>query len=123
MPFRLLLRAVALLATLCTGAAVAAGDDDLASQRQRFSLVWEAAQHGPDLAWRKLAPGLESYPLYPYLELAALKRRIGEVMRAEVEAFLAAWPDTLPAQQLRESFLEELARRSAWKDFVDLYTS
>jgi soluble lytic murein transglycosylase len=110
---------------LVVSAACAAADlaPDLTNQRQRFPLAWETAQHVPGDAWRKLAEGLESYPLYPYLEFAALKRHIGEVQRAEVDKYLAAWPGTLPAQLLRESFLEELARRGAWKDFVDLYTA
>src|SRR5437016_5951581 len=84
---------------LCAGATAV---DDHAGQRERFPLVWEAAQHGPDAAWRALSNGLESYPLYPYLEFAALKTRIGEAKRADIDKFLAAWPGTLPAQLLRE---------------------
>ena len=119
---RYLLHPVFLL--LCAISAQAADTAaELPNQRARFALVWEAAQHGPDPAWRALADGLQSYPLYPYLELAALKRRIGEVKRDEVDKFLATWPGTLPAQQLRETFLEELARRSAWKDYVDFYNA
>jgi soluble lytic murein transglycosylase len=123
MPSRLLYLTFFLLAALSANAADVPAEDDLANQRQRFPLAWEAAQHGPDIAWRKLSAGLESYPLYPYLEFAALKRRIGEVKLTEVEQFLKTWPDSLAAQLLRERFLEELARRSAWKDFVDLYTT
>jgi soluble lytic murein transglycosylase len=104
------------------GAAVGPGTTELANQRERFALVWEVAQHGPDFAWRKLAVGLESYPLYPYLELAALRRRMSELKRPEVDKFLAAWPDSLPAQTLREAFLLELAKRGEWKDFVALET-
>src|SRR5436305_3180060 len=100
---------------------VSATGDDRPAQRERFPLVWEAAQHGPDAAWRVLAGGLESYPLYPYLEFAALKQRIGTVKRDEVDKFLATWPGTLAANLLRESFLEELSRRSTWKDFLELY--
>lgn len=91
-------------------------------QRERFMLVWEAAEHGPDDLWRKLGSGLESYPLYPYLELASLQRRLSSLTRKDVDKFLAAWPDSLPAQTLRGDFLRELARRGAWKDFLDLYT-
>ncbi|MEO8801975.1 MAG: transglycosylase SLT domain-containing protein [Rudaea sp.] len=91
-------------------------------QRERFMLVWEAAQHGPDDLWRKLGSGLESYPLYPYLELASLQQHMAALTRKDVDKFLAAWPDSLPAQTLREDFLRELARRGAWKDFLDLYT-
>src|SRR4051812_27621716 len=86
-------------------AAAAASSSELAQQRERFPLVWEAAQHGPDDIWHKLAAGLESYPLYPYLELAALQRRLDQVEPAAVRNYLDAWPDTLPAQSLRDAFL------------------
>ena len=114
-------RFIALILALLASAAATAGDD-LASQRSRFPLVWEAAQQGPDTAWRKLAAGLESYPLFPYLELAALERRRTELKTEEVEKFIARWPDSLPAQILRESFLAELARRQRWKEYLALYT-
>ena len=109
-------------ALLVMSAATSAWADDLTHQRERFPLVWEAAQHGPPGVWRKLATGLESYPLYPYLELASLRRRIRDVQRPEADKFLAAWPDSLPAKLWREAFLTELARRSNWRDFLDLYT-
>src|ERR1700743_218869 len=95
---------------------------DFTAQRERFLFVWEAAKHGPDLAWRKLAVGLEDYPLYPYLDLAALQHRITDAKTDEVEKFLAKYPNTLPAQMLRESFLFELARRQDWQSFSALYT-
>ncbi|HEY2397195.1 MAG TPA: transglycosylase SLT domain-containing protein [Rudaea sp.] len=109
-----------LLAGTVEAAAPAADTAELARQREQFPLVWEAARHLPDDGWRRLAPGLETYPLFPYLELAALQRRIAEVKRREVDKFLAAWPDSLPAQTLRDAFLLELARRSDWKDFLAL---
>jgi soluble lytic murein transglycosylase len=101
-------------------AAATADPAELARQREQFPLVWETARHGPDDAWLRLAPGLETYPLFPYLELAALQRRIGQVNRAEVDKFLAAWPDSLPAQTLRDAFLLELVKRADWKDFLAL---
>ncbi|MCE7949473.1 MAG: lytic murein transglycosylase [Xanthomonadales bacterium PRO7] len=97
--------------------------DDLSAQRARFPLVWEAAQHGPDGAWRKLASGLENYPLFPYLELASLQRRIQDVQDPEAKKFLAAWPDSLPAKLWRDAYLTELARREDWKNFLDLYAA
>ncbi len=95
---------------------------DLITQREKFLFVWEAAKHGPDLAWRKLAVGLEDYPLYPYLDLAALQHRISDAKTDDVSKFLARYPNTLPAQILRESFLLELARRQDWKAFSAMYT-
>jgi len=119
-------RRLLFFAVFLAASAPCAGDvavDDRSGQRQRFPLAWEAAQHGPDTAWRALASGLESYPLYPYLEFAALKQRLGAAKREDIDKFLATWPGTLPAQLLRENFLEELAKRSAWKDFLDLYNA
>ncbi|HEX4481851.1 MAG TPA: transglycosylase SLT domain-containing protein [Rudaea sp.] len=95
---------------------------DLTTQRERFLFVWEAAKHGPDLGWRKLAVGLEDYPLYPYLDMAALQHRVTDAKTSDIEKFLARYPNTLPAQIMRENFLFELARRQDWKSFVALYT-
>jgi soluble lytic murein transglycosylase len=108
------------LAVACATAG-APTSNELTLQRERFPLVWEAAQHGPEDAWRKLAMGLESYPLYPYLELAGLQKKLPQLKPDEAEKFLAAWPDSLPAQTLREAFLLELAKRSDWKNFLVLY--
>ncbi len=109
----------ALLANLAQAAA-AVDATELARQREQFPLVWETAKRATDDTWLRLAPGLESYPLFPYLQLAALQRRIGQVRRAEVDKFLTAWPGTLPAQILRDAFLLELAKRNEWKDFLAL---
>ena len=42
----------------------------LAQQRDAFRAAYTAAQNGQD--WRTLARGIQNYPLYPYLEAAAL---------------------------------------------------
>jgi soluble lytic murein transglycosylase len=96
---------------------------DFSAQRERFMLVWEAAKHAPDLAWRKLAVGLEDYPLYPYLDLAALQKRMPQLKTEEVEKFLADYPGTLPAQMMRDGYLFELAHRGDWKTYAALYTA
>lgn len=119
---RLSSRVLVVFTALACSAHAAATDDQLTQQRERFPLVWEAAQHGPDDAWRKLASGLESYPLYPYLELASLQRKLTQLEPGQVNKFLTAWPDSLPAHNLREAFLLELARRQDWKNFLALYT-
>ena len=100
-----------------------ASGDALAQQRAKFMLVWETAQHGPEGAWRKLAEGLEHYPLYAYLQLADMQRQLAHLQSDEVRKFLDAWPDSLPAQTLREAFLFELARRKDWKNFLAFYST
>ena len=94
---------------------------ELTRQREQFPAVWELAKRDPTGSWVKLAAGLESYPLYPYLGLASLQKRIKDVKADEAEAFLKAWPNSLPATLLRETFLPELAKRQDWKSYLAIY--
>ena len=113
------------LTTFCGLAAVStaafADNAELTRQREQFPAVWELAKRDPTGNWIKLAAGLESYPLYPYLGLASLQRRIKDVKTEEAEAFLKAWPNSLPATLLREAFLPELAKRQDWKSYLAIY--
>lgn len=117
-----LLTLVVILLGLGAPAAYASTDStELEHQREQFPLVWEAAKRDPTNTWIKLAAGLETYPLYPYLGLASMQRHIEQVSREEADAFLKAWPDSLPAAILREAFLLELAKREDWKNYLALY--
>jgi soluble lytic murein transglycosylase len=94
-----------------------ANAQERATQRESFRAAYAAATRNPPGDWKKLAIGLENYPLYPYLEAAALRRNIAKASRADVERFLARWPDTLPESDVRETYLRELARRDDWTSF------
>ena len=91
-----------------------------AAQRAAFKQAYAAAQQGGD-GWRPLAANLHDYPLYPYLPAAALQHDIQQIDRASVEAYLAQYPDWIPAGDLRRAFLLELARRQDWTNFLALY--
>jgi len=112
------------LAVLAFAVALPLTAADRASERAQFRVALAAAKKPPEGAWRKLAAGLDTahYPLYPYIELAALRPRLAKLERAEVERFLERWPGTLPAQDLREAWLRELARRGDWKAYLATYT-
>ena len=90
------------------------------SRRAAFKQAYAAAQQGSN-DWRHLAAGLRHYPLYPYLPAAALEHDIERIDLATVTAYLQRYPDWIPADELRHSFLLELARRQDWKDFLVLY--
>jgi soluble lytic murein transglycosylase len=90
------------------------------AQRIAFKQAYAAASQG-DAGWRVLAAGLHDYPLYPYLPAAALEHDIRLIDRAQVEDYLASYPDLIPAADLRRDFLGELARREAWTGFNALY--
>jgi soluble lytic murein transglycosylase len=88
-------------------------------QREAFRAAYTAAFNGQD--WRPLAKGLESYPLYPYLEAAALEHDLAHADRAEIAAYLARYPDLIPAQDLRRDELTQLAKQQDWNDFLSFY--
>jgi soluble lytic murein transglycosylase len=90
------------------------------AQRAAFKQAYAAAQQGGD-DWRNLATGLRDYPLYPYLQAAALEHDIQQTDRTTVESYLKQYPDWIPAADLRRDFLLELARRQDWNDFLALY--
>src|SRR5690606_35842316 len=102
----------------CFAAAPLAASDR-AAQREQFRTALAAAAKPPEGAWKRYSASLEEdhYPLTPYIELAALRPRIAKLERAEVERFLKRWPDTLPASDLRDAWLRELARRGDWPTF------
>lgn len=111
----LLLACCGLLAAFGTRAA---GSID--AQRAAFRQAWAAAQQGGD-GWHAWDAQLRSYPLYPYLPAAALEHDIRQVDLPTVQAYLAQYPDLIPAQDLRRDFLLELARRQDWNGFLALY--
>lgn len=111
---------LSLLTLLCTASIAVAADRS--EQREQFRAALAAASQLPVGAWKKVAIGLdEHYPLYPYIELTALRLRIAKVDRAEVERFLTRWPDSLAASDLRDAYLRELARRGDWVTFRALW--
>ena len=119
-PRRVALIALWLLATVLPTAPALAAAAPNAAQRDAFRQAYSAAQQGGD-GWRSLASGLHDYPLYPYLPAAALEHDIRQTDLATVQAYLAKYPDALPAADLRRDFLLELARRQDWNDFLALY--
>ena len=112
-PVRLVLAALALAGL----AALPAVAQDRATQRDQFRAAYAAAQRTPPGEWKKLAGGLDDYPLYPYLEATVLRRTIAKASRAEVERFLKRWPGSLPESDVRAAYLRDLARRGEWSTF------
>ncbi|MDE2270535.1 MAG: lytic murein transglycosylase, partial [Xanthomonadaceae bacterium] len=91
----------------------------LAQQRDAFRAAYAAAQDGGD--WRALSQGLEAYPLYPYLEAAALQHDIRTASAARVDAYLQSHGDMIPAVDLRKAELGWLAQQQDWKGFLHFY--
>ena len=101
-------------------AVTAADAPALVAQRLAFREAWVVAQQGGD-GWRDWAGKLAGYPLYPYLEAAALEHDVAQLDRTRVSAYLERYPDLLPANDLRRAWLLEQARQQHWDDFLALY--
>ncbi|WIG57131.1 MAG: Soluble lytic murein transglycosylase [Rhodanobacteraceae bacterium] len=92
---------------------------NLAQQRDAFRIAYAAAQNGED--WRALAQGLENYPLYPYLEAAALQHDIKTAMPAQIDAYLQRYAGMIPADDVRKAELGWLAQQKDWTNFLHFY--
>ncbi|HET7843887.1 MAG TPA: lytic murein transglycosylase, partial [Xanthomonadales bacterium] len=102
-------------------AAVATKREPTAADRRAFLAAHDAAVRGPAGRWQQLARGLEAYPLYPYLEHAALVRDLDRSDAKPIVAFLAANRGTLLAEDLRTRWLRRLAQERRWAEFRDLW--
>lgn len=88
--------------------------DSREQQRERF-LKAEAALERLDMeAYESHNTNLEDYPLYPYLELIHLKKRLYVATPAEIEEMMAQYGDIPLAQSLRRQWLIHLGRSGQW---------
>lgn len=96
-------------------------EDPLAVQRESFAKVLKAQAAGRHTLARKLAAGLEDYPLYPYFRYEDLRRRLHRLPEADVAHFLTAYGDSYLGARLRKEWLRQLARRARWESFLRFY--
>jgi len=107
------------LAAIASTAFAQAPASTLQQQRDAFRAAYAAATSGQD--WRALAKGLDGYPLYPYLEAAALQQGIKTAPPAAVDAYLKRYAGLIPADDLRKSELNWLAQQKDWTTFRQFY--
>lgn len=93
----------------------------LAGQRQQYRAAQVALERGDPQPFLRARSLLADYPLYPYLELAELRRRLPAMPAAEVDRFLERHGDGLPAARLRAAWLPLLASHERWQEFLRHY--
>lgn len=103
-------------------AAVASGTPDPAAERAAYRAALEALSRDRWSEFERLKAGLEGYPLKPYLEAAALERRLDRADPAEVDALVRAYPGVPPVERLRRHWLKRLARERRHRELVAAYT-
>src|SRR5579859_1241342 len=117
--------AAATLALLCATSVLAA--DSAAPYTEARKAFQEAYAHASD-------PGvsdseiLKTYPLYPYLQAERIQQAFGSadadaLVQADKRAadFMAANGQQPVARNLRRAWLDSLARRSQWNQYLAVY--
>lgn len=103
------------LSQLCVSAA--AGAEPGAQFRVAEALAERAKP------WRAFARGLESYPLWPYLEYTEFARTPGSTDPVVARKWLVRYANELPvAPMLRSKLLSEYARTARWSEYLAIYS-
>ena len=92
--------------------------DSLEVQRQHYEQIKQAWDDNQMDTVAQLMPGLQDYPLYPYLEYRQLTQDFSTQTASAVKNFIQHYP-TLPlAHSLTTRFINELARREDWRGLL-----
>ncbi len=94
---------------------------DRSEQRQQFQAAEAALRQRQLTRYRALLPGLEDYPLLPYLHYQDISRRLSTLPREDVNRFLAEEGDSFLGERLRRQWLQTLASRRQWQHFLSAY--
>ena len=114
----------AINAVLVVFAVISAGQAPAASldrQRTLFVKAEQALARGDQAAFQHFSSRLHDYPLLPYLEYQALRKRLKQADSREVSAFLKTHQDTPLASRLRAQWLNQLARQQRWSEYLAFY--
>lgn len=90
-------------------------------QRKVFLTAEKTISKGNLTLARQLKSSIKDYPLYPYLEYELLKKNLANETNGAVQDFLDDYADTPLAGYLRLRWLNQLARKKRWQDYLDFY--
>ncbi len=110
-------RVVAAGVCLATLAGVARADS-LDEQRNRYAQIKQAWDNKQMDVVVQMLPGLQGYPLYPYLQYRQLTDDLMNEPTLAVSQFIQANPTLPPARTLKTRFVNELARREDWRGLL-----
>lgn len=118
----LLISGIILPFILLTFDAVAQTDiKTVKQQRSLFKQAEVAIQHKNKKRFKQLTESLENYPVVAYLHYDELRSRLSKASKSEVKAFLNEYKDYPFAYRLRGKWLDRLAKRKQWKDYLEFY--
>jgi len=94
---------------------------DINQQRLQFQLALQAMQNGDNEAFEQLHSNLQSYPLYYYIHYKSLQPRVKLASFSEIERFLSYGGNTAYGNEIRQVWLEMLAKQGDWSNYLRIY--
>jgi soluble lytic murein transglycosylase len=94
---------------------------DINQQRLQFQLTLQALQNGDNEAFEQLHSNLQSYPLYYYIHYKSLQPRAKLASFSEIERFLSYGGNTAYGNEIRQVWLEILAKQGDWSNYLRIY--
>lgn len=95
--------------------------DPWAAQRRQFLAAERAIEKRNLGEYERIAPQLADYPLYPYLLFGRLNATLGPDKYDEARRFVTQYADSPLASRLRGRWLDQLASRHQWREYVEAY--
>lgn len=94
---------------------------NIEQQRQLFRDASSALERNKITRFNQLLKQLDDYPAKPYLEYDAFSRRVSKAKPAQVEEFLRRFADFPFAYHARGKWLNVLARRGDWENYLKFF--
>lgn len=109
-----LLRAIRLLCVSLLLLSLPAQADRLTEQRRQYDQARAALERGDMERFNSLRSGLTDYPLYPYLVMESLRKRLDRAPHGEIEHFLSRHGDLPAASSIKATWLKRLRAEGDW---------
>ncbi len=90
-------------------------------QRKQYQDAIYFIKSGQRSRYLKIKDQLLTYPLYPYLEYTNKIHHLSRQSTDSIISFIDQYKDTPLAEQLRQNWLFNLARRGKWSTFLEYY--
>ncbi len=94
---------------------------DLDSQRKQFRSAEQALERDDLDSFRRLRGQLENYPIAAYLDLDAFRKGLKQASPGEVRTFLDRHADFPFRYRLLGEWLDVLAKRKDWTNYLSFY--
>ncbi|MGV6825937.1 MAG: transglycosylase SLT domain-containing protein [bacterium] len=95
--------------------------DNTSTNRALFLAAEKALRSGNHQTFRNLLGQLNDYPLTPYLHFYQITGQLKGLSNKEAQAFLEQFNNTVVADRFRDSWLNYLAKRKRWSDYLLFY--